>query len=100
MNEEQVISWIFLAVAMASQTGPADFRGISMIADGINHSIPTHKELQSSLSWLTNQGLTSKIGNKYELTSKGRLVYEAASMDSNTVMKIWKQLEQKIKNFA
>lgn len=71
-----------------------------MVADGINHAVPTHKELQSSLYWLTNQGLSSRIGNKYELTSKGRLIYEAASINSNSVFKIWEVLEQAIRKLC
>jgi hypothetical protein len=50
MTEAQVVAWIFYSVAGAYGQGPADFRDISMVADGINHAIPTHKELQSSLA--------------------------------------------------
>ena len=51
MTEEQTISWVFLSIAIASEIHPADFRGISMIGDGINHAVPTHKELLDYLSW-------------------------------------------------
>lgn len=97
MKEEQTMSWVFLATALASQTRPSDYQEISLVADGINHAVPTHKELQLSLSWLTNQGLSRRIGNKYELTQKGKLVYDRATMDSNTIFGIWDQLEQEIK---
>ena len=39
MKEEQIISWIFLAVALASNTEPSDIKGISLVADGINHAV-------------------------------------------------------------
>ena len=52
MTNEQTISLIFLAVALASQVTPTDFQGISLIADGINHAVPSHREMQSSISWL------------------------------------------------
>jgi hypothetical protein len=52
MKEEQVISWIFLAIAIASQNEPTDYKSISMVADGINHAVPTQKELKNSITWL------------------------------------------------
>lgn len=85
---------------MASETEPTDFNGISMIADGINHAVPTHKEMQSSISWLSEKGLVSKAGKKYTLTSKGKEDYEIASKGTNTLLKIWDNMEQKIKKYA
>ena len=99
-NEGRTISWIYLALSMASETEPTDFNGISMIADGINHAVPTHKEIQTSISWLSEKGLVSKVGKKYTLTSNGRNDYKAASTGTNTLLKIWDNMEQKIKNYA
>ena len=79
MTDTQTISWIFLSTAIASQTEPADVASISNIADGINHAVPTHKELQTSLTWLIQSGLVVKMGNKYSLTEKGKLDYAEAS---------------------
>lgn len=99
-NEGRTISWIYLALSMASETEPTDFNGISMIADGINHAVPTHKEMQTSISWLSEKGLVSKLGKKYTLSSTGRNDYKAASTGTNTLLKIWDNMEQKIKNYA
>lgn len=85
---------------MASETEPTDFKGISMIADGINHAVPTHKELQTSTSWLVNKGLIHKVAKKYSLTTKGKEDYKMASKETNTLLKIWDNMEQKIKNYA
>ena len=52
---------IFMATAIASETGPSDFNGISMIADGINHLTPTHKEIQA---WFISQGWLMWIDEK------------------------------------
>ena len=71
MNESTTISWIFLATAFASEQEPANFESILQIADGINHAVPTHKELQTSLDWLTKNGLVEKSGKKYQLTNSG-----------------------------
>jgi predicted transcriptional regulator len=93
MTDIQTISWIFLATALATNTKPTNISGISSVADGINHAVPTQKELQTSISWLTTQGLITKEGNNYELTSKGKLEYETASKNTQTLMKIWKNIE-------
>ena len=94
MTESQLISSIFLATALASQEKPANFEGISMVADGINHSVPTEKEMRNSLTWLINKELISKESKKYHLTQKGIKKYEFATKETNTIMKIWNTLEQ------
>lgn len=100
MTTEQTISWIFLAIASASQMAPTTFQGISMIADGINHAVPTHKELQTSVSWLMHKDMIKKIGKKYQLIEKGRNIYNETSKNSTTLFQIWEQLELKIAEFA
>ena len=93
MTENQTISWIFLATAIASQTEPADFNSISNIADGINHAVPTHKELQTSLKWLAGTGLVTKTGDKYTLTERGKMEYDEASRQNSALLKIWDNVE-------
>ena len=100
MTDRQTISWIFLSTAIASQKEPEDFVSISNIADGINHTIPTHKELQTSLTWLTKNDLIVKIGSKYSLTEKGKLDYEESSKDTGTVLKIWDKVEAQLTKYA
>ncbi|WP_310595056.1 hypothetical protein [Flavobacterium sp.] len=99
-QDKRTISWIYLAISIASDREPADFNDISMIADGINHVIPTHKEIQTSISWLSEKGIVSKVGNKYILTSKGKNDFKIASKGTNTLLKIWDNMEQKIINYA
>ncbi len=93
MTDLQTISWIFLATALATNSKPTDISGISSVADGINHAVPTQKELQTSISWLMTKGLIIKQGKNYELTSEGKLTYESASKNTQTVMKIWENIE-------
>jgi hypothetical protein len=99
-QDERTISWIYLAVSMASEHELADFNSISLLADGINHAIPTHKEMQTSISWLTHKGLVTKIGNKYKLTPKGKEDFQIASKETNNLFGIWNKLEQTIINYA
>lgn len=100
MTLEQTISWIFLAIAIGSQNRPISFNGISTIADGINHAVPSHKELQTSISWLTKNKFISKSKNVYCLTNSGELAYRNASIDVNTVLIIWKNLEHSFINYG
>lgn len=100
MTELQTKSWIFLATAMATNTKPADISGISSVADGINHAVPTQKELQTSISWLLTNGLIIKQGKNFELTSKGKLAYESASKNTQTVMKIWENIEMNFNGYG
>ena len=67
-----------------------------MIADGINHSIPTEKELRTSLTWLINKGLVLKQGKKYQLTEKGMALHELASNNTATILKIWENLNNEL----
>ena len=97
MTEEKTISWIFLALALASEFKSADFKEISSIADGINHAIPTHKELQTSISCLTSHGLVEKNENKYILSVKGKQEFEKASKETKTLLSMWNYLEKNIK---
>jgi hypothetical protein len=97
MTEEKSIPWIFLSIAVASQVHPADFRGITMIADGINHAIPTHKELQTAISWLTKKELILKRSNKYELSEKGKREFENVSNKNMGYLKMWEILKLNLK---
>ena len=100
MTEVQTTSWIFLSTAIASKTEPADYDSISRIADGINHAVPTHKELQTSLTWLTKRDLVTKTGSKYRLTEKGQLDYDIAARQASTLMKIWDNLDTILKKYG
>ena len=63
-----------------------------MIADGINHAVPTEKEMNTSLKWLMLHGLIIKKENKYMLSSSGKEYYAAASIHSEHLLDIWNKL--------
>jgi len=94
MTQAQTYSWIFYAVALASQLEPADYAGIESVADGINHAVPTQKEMRASLSWLAAQNLVQKDGKRYQLTEAGNILADDAS--ARTTMKVWKNLESRL----
>lgn len=89
-----------MAIGMATESAPADLKGISMIADGINHAIPTHREMQTSLGWLIDKGFVTIQEKKYNLTLKGRREYETASEKTNTLFKILENLKLSLKTYA
>jgi len=97
MTGIQTNSWIFLAIALASQQEPADIKGISQIADGINHAVPTQKELRSSINWLMDHGYIREHNSKYTLTKKGMIDYTFASLNTNIILNIWRNLERQLK---
>lgn len=96
--KEEAISWIFLATALATQKEPATLNEISMVADGINHSIPTQKELQNTFLWLQSNGYVIKSGKKYNLTTLGKRLYDEERGSSNELLVIWKNIKIRIKN--
>ena len=93
MTEAQTYSWIFYAVALASQSEPVNCAGIESVADGINHAVPTQKEMKTSLAWAVAHNLIQKEGKRYRLTEDGKKLLEGASTGST--MKTWKNLESK-----
>ena len=97
MDNSTTISWIFLAIALSSDKSPVDFRGISQVADGINHAVPSHKEIQDSISWLLRKDLIIKIGNKYSLSDLGKDFIKDSETDSKTILKIWENIENKLR---
>jgi predicted transcriptional regulator len=100
MTAEQTISWIFLSIAVSSEINPADFIVISMIADGINHAVPNHKELQASISWLMGKGLVLKHSKKYELSEKGKSEFERVSGKNIGYLKMMEEIELNFKILA
>lgn len=92
MTNEQITSWIFLAIAIGSQESPITLFQISGIADGINHAIPTYKQLQNSISWLKQKKLVSHIAKKYSLSEFGKEIFEKAKK-RKTILSIWADLE-------
>jgi hypothetical protein len=96
MREGEIISWIFLAIAMGSKNEPINIKGISQIADGINHAIPTPKEFELALRFLIDNGLIEKVGKKFTLTKKGIIQYNFATMNTNITLNIWRNLERQL----
>lgn len=83
-----------MAIGYASQTEPADVAAISKVADGINHSVPTHKELQSAITRLYELNLITKQNEKYTLSKIGSSLFDQVRENEETLFGIWKELER------
>lgn len=83
MTEAQTHAWLFLSVPQA----PAPLQNVIAVADGINHAIPTDRELQVSLGWLQALGLVRKDGRMYSLTPAGVALRTECS--ATTMMRTW-----------
>lgn len=90
MTDARTFSWILLCVSEEGSTHPQ----ISEIADGINHAIPTHHELQTSLRWLQEQGLVRKDGSRYALAEAGASLLARLRSPTRSIMHTWHLVEQ------
>ncbi len=96
MKKTTTISWILLAIALASQKYPASRREVSEIADGINHAVPTNKELEESIKWLIQNKIVSEINKRFSLSDYGEKLINKANSKTNIIFEIWKNLETEI----
>lgn len=89
MTEAQTYAWIFYAVSAAANKDGLKIRDIEAVADGINHAIPTPKEIAASLSWAESKGLIERVGKKVFLTEAGRTFAVRFSEKPRSVMNTW-----------
>lgn len=92
MTESQVFSWILLSVPHRLGT----LQEIIARADGINHAIPSHDELRSSLGWLMARGLILQDQNRYCTTDLGADLVARFWLYGQTQMKTWDLLAAEI----
>ena len=88
-------SWIFYAIALCSGKSPAKIKEIEQVADGINHAIPTAKEIFASVKWLIEMGLIEKVGKGFCLSENGRGLFEITTSKPGGLLTQWKRLSKK-----
>jgi hypothetical protein len=96
MDETTTIAWIFYAVEMGSSKGPANRQSISLLADAINHAVPTHEEVEFSLKWLLDSKLLLKERKSFRLSPEGRSLFAKASNEHKYVQSVWERLAAEI----
>jgi hypothetical protein len=100
VDQATTIAWIFLAVGLASQKSAADRSAISQLADGINHAVPTHEEMETSLSFLTTAGLISVQNGKFSLSITGAAIYKKVFENELPLLSAWKLTTEEISRLA
>jgi hypothetical protein len=89
MTESQIYTWIFLSLSEELTSLP-DIIGV---ADGINHAVPTDKELKTAFGWLAAQRLVKKEGRKYGYTPEGVTLRKKSVGPKMTIRESWTAIE-------
>jgi len=92
MTEAQTYAWIFYATSIAASNQPAKRREIEAFADGINHAVPTHKEMAASFAWAESKGLLKRDGKTIQLTNEGRRFASQFTEKTSSAMKTWDRM--------
>jgi|GEM_PF-1639545 len=95
MTCAQTYAWIFYAVGLAGQKTPATAVEVEQAADGINHAVPTQREMLESISWCVAHGLVEKEGKFLTLTQIGSTIFNEARLGARTISGVWKLLEKR-----
>jgi hypothetical protein len=100
MTEAQTYAWIFYAASAAATNQPAKRREIEAVADGINHAVPTHKEMEASFAWAESQGLLQREGKTIRLTDEGRKFSSQFTEKPGSTMKTWDRITAAIERMG
>src|SRR6266852_807282 len=92
MTDAQTFSWILLSVSEQGSTR----RQISEMADAINHAVPTHEELETSLDWLRGRDLVREDGGRFALTSAGATLLARLRSPTRPIMQTWDEVEHEL----
>jgi hypothetical protein len=90
MTESTTLAWILYSIS----DGGSTLRAIIGMADAINHSIPTHKELQTSLGWLQARGLVIKEGELFARTKAGSQLFSRCK--GSNVHEAWDMVSEQL----
>ena len=85
MTDAETFSWILLSVHEQGSTR----RQISEMADAINHAIPTHSEMETSLRWLQERGFVREDGSRFVLTDTGAALIARFRSATRSIMQTW-----------
>ena len=94
MKFEESDSWILLATHDAQGPNGARLSDILLIADGINHAVPTGKELNDAFRKLKLAGLIEKKGKSFWTTEEATKLICEARLTSKTILEVWKELHR------
>ena len=96
MTDSETFAWILLSVPERG----GKLQDLIAMADGINHAIPTHRELQTSLGWLKSYGFVVKEGRNFLLTELGTDLLARARSAKQTMMRTWERVTAELDSLA
>jgi len=96
MTYAKTYSWILYSIALACGERPARRKEIEQVADGINHAIPTDREIFASVKWLNERDLIEKVGKGWCLTVKGQELIDNTISKSGGLLTIWERISKKL----
>ena len=92
MTDAEVYSWILLSISYGGGTRTE----IAQVADGINHAVPTEKEMDASLLWLQEKRLVCIKDSRFKLTETGAAIF--SKIPSSTMLKTWSAVAKTLEN--
>ncbi len=96
MTDSETFAWILLSVPERG----GKLQDLIVMADAINHAIPTHRELQRSLGWLKSHGFVVKEGRNFLLTELGTDLLARAKSTKQTMMRTWDMVTAELDSLA
>jgi hypothetical protein len=66
------------------------------MADAINHAIPTHSEMETSLQWLQERGLVREDAGRFVLTDAGAALIARFRSPVRPIMQTWHAVSRAI----
>jgi hypothetical protein len=88
MTAAKTYAWILLSVSASGSTR----RAISEMADAIQHAVPTHLEMETSLQWLQERGLVRGDGRRFARTGAGEQLLERFRSPTRPILQTWELL--------
>jgi hypothetical protein len=96
MTDNKTFAWILLSVPERG----VKLQDLIAMADGINHAIPIHRELQRSLGWLKSYGFVVKEGRNFLLTELGADLLARVRSANQTMMRTWEMVTAELDSLA
>ncbi|MGH7724005.1 MAG: hypothetical protein ACREOU_01110 [Candidatus Eiseniibacteriota bacterium] len=72
-------AWLLQALALASQSAPANLEAVIAAADAVNHALPTDEEVHGAFVRLTEAGFLEEV-------AKGFMLGPAVPLEMRTAM--------------
>ena len=90
---------LFALVFVCVSKTPTSLIDILDTADYINRSILTREDLETSLSWLLQQGLITRDQNHFQFTPKGSALFDRSRGENKTFSAFIENVEKEFNEY-